>query len=307
MRIEGKKDTILFLQNGSIKIVKIHGTRENEELIIPFPQIASIQIKKPGAILKGYIQFKTTGIMQRFVYFSGEENYKTALKIQKIISEYKSHPVVAASPPKPENEIHIPSVIGEYELEYKYYDVEVNLCVPKEKSIIGKPLTFSVDDKENDNIDDEESSASVFVSIGGNTVGKILSEKLSDMIIDFLDRNEPVYGVLNYYDEYKTHMFLGFYKIPKYKRLIKRGASYTEVKLQGTNKFRDNLVLCSVGEEVSYSFDYEKEKYLALCGFDIGFFPKSSNKLLEENPSVFINNIEEDEDGNVSVFVSIFD
>ena len=102
-------------------------------------------------------------------------------------------------------------------------------------------------------------------------------------------------------------MFLGFYKIPKYKRLIKRGASYTEVKLQGTNKFRDNLVLCSVGEEVSYSFDYEKEKYLALCGFDIGFFPKSSNKLLEENPSVFINNIEEDEDGNVSVFVSIFD
>lgn len=299
MRIEGKKNTILFLQKNNIKIVKIHGTRANEELTIPFQQISSIEVKKPERFRKGYIQFKTTSIMQRFIWFTGEENYNTAIKIQKSIIEHKndiSKPNPPADNPKPEITVKIPETIGEFKLEYKYENVEILLSSSVDKQLLGEFIDIVIDGED------------VLVLAKGKELGHIISENLSEMVIDFNRRSEPVSGILSSFDSNKAYMFLLFYKLPKYKRLLQKGASHKEFKLIGTNnaEFQSNISLCSTGEEVAFTFDYDKEIYLASCGMDIGFFPKEANNLLDSAPNVFINSIDEDIEGKVSVIVSVF-
>lgn len=89
MKIEGTGGNILFLKNDYVKIIKLHSFDSKEEFVIPFSQIASIDIKRPAFLSKGYIQFRTTGIIQRHIWFKGEENYKTAIEIQKRILNYR--------------------------------------------------------------------------------------------------------------------------------------------------------------------------------------------------------------------------
>lgn len=302
MRIEGKKDTILFLQKNNIKIVKIHGSRENEELIIPFNQISSIQVKKPGRFQKGYIQFKTTSIMQRFVWFTGEVNYNIAIKMQKLITEYKFEDLspkqsINKRDTSPKVTVKVPDTIGEFKLEYKYENIEVLLSDSIDRQLLGEFVDITVDGEN------------VLISAKGKKIGQVVSEKISKMIMDFHKKEEPVSAVLSGLDDNKAFLFLLFYKLPKYKRLLNKGACHKEFKLTGTNKsdFQDNIRLCSVGEEIDFSFDEENEKYLAACGLDIGYFPKSANSLLENYPDAFINSINEDDEGKAFVIVSVFE
>ncbi|MDU7339045.1 MAG: SHOCT domain-containing protein [Clostridium sp.] len=115
MKIEGGQGKFLFLKENAVKIVKISTFASDKIKVIPFNQITGVDIKKPGGFYKGYIQFQTAGQTspnnsnsssggirdavndENSVLFVGEENYKTALKIQDIIIRYNKSDTVLSS------------------------------------------------------------------------------------------------------------------------------------------------------------------------------------------------------------------
>lgn len=108
MKIEGGQGKILFLKDNAVKIVKISAFAADKVKIIPFAQITGVDIKKPGSFYKGYIQFQTAGQNspnnsntsgggifdavndENSVVFVGDDNYKTALQMQKTIMNFNN-------------------------------------------------------------------------------------------------------------------------------------------------------------------------------------------------------------------------
>lgn len=270
-------------------------------ILSPFSIVAAITVPVVGIILLALNAFMIWVAIQ-----SSKE-----LKLRKTITKTQNHttnqspnpfqnlptqttPSVAPKEPT----IHIPDTIGEYKLEYHYRDVPFTVLGDLDNTVGGEDLTFSI------------ASDEIYIYIGENLIGLMKESRQKDMVRDFLKRSEPIKAILSAFDgELTAKMFIAFYRIPKYKRLMGKGSSFTTFKLTniGKEEFQDNIGLCSVGESVEYSFEYEKEKYLASCGLDIGYFPKKANELLECGAEAYISSIEEDEYGKYTIFVSVFD
>lgn len=273
-------------------------------IISPFSIIAAITVPFIGIIMLAVNVFLIWYAIQcakELKRRKATENAHSNLKVQPLQNQsikQDTSPELDSSFDKKEPIIHIPDTIGEYKLEYHYRDLPFNVLGDLSSTVGGEELKFSI------------ASDEIYIHIGDSLVGSMQDNRQKDMIRDFINRSEPIKAVLSAYDgELNAKMFIAFYRTPKYKRLIDKGSQFTSYKLTGTNKseFQDNIALCSVGESVEYSYDFEKEKYLASCGLDIGYFPKKANDLLESEPEVFIQLIEEDEDGKYTVTVSAFD
>lgn len=294
MRIDGKKGIILFLQNNNIKIVKIHGTRENEELIIPFPQISSIEIKKPGRFRKGYIQFKTTAIMQRFVWFKGEENYKTALDIRSKIFNFKSN-----MPVEVKKTINFPKHMGEFVLEQSYNNVSMFVSEKIEKVNGGESVYFVFD------------SPNVLVNLNDKCIGPMQDSPQKSMIVSSVEQSNPIKAALSYYDgDRLVGLAIGFYVKSKYFRLLEKNILFTYCDLIGTAKLDHQATIkkCYIGNEIEYEFDPINQIYSAFYEREkIGFFPKQMNEYLKLFPSVFVSQINENDKENIVVTVGMCD
>lgn len=205
---------------------------------------------------------------------------------------------LAMDPPQKEEKIKIPSYIGDYKLTYQYKDVWFDITGSTDNSDAGKKIKFEIQNGD------------VSVSIDGRIIGTIPDNRQKDMIIDFTKNNEPIYAILTANnDSGSGQMFLAFYRLPKYQKLLKRGDSHQSFKLSGTGKeeYQENILLCSEGDEVEVEFDDDKEKYLASCGLEIGYFPKKAEPLLENGSEVFISSIDYDDNGKSIVSVDVFD
>lgn len=83
------------------------------EKTIPIKQITGVEVKKPGALVNGFIQIQTAGQVsgnssykftggtfdavqdENSVVFSGEVNYKRAIKIKKYVENYSENQTTA--------------------------------------------------------------------------------------------------------------------------------------------------------------------------------------------------------------------
>ncbi|NLB52049.1 MAG: hypothetical protein GX808_03830 [Syntrophomonadaceae bacterium] len=154
----------------------------------------------------------------------------------------------------------------------------------------------------------------VIVKTGDTNIGYLYRGSMQDMVLDFLRRGDPIQSFISDIDKSTdtVQFSIGFYKEKReqseYSKLISSGEPYKVFKLTGNRKedMQDTLSYCDEEEEVEYEFDYDKEKYVAICGGEIGYFPKSAEKYLENEHPAFIELLEEDDDDKYVVKVAIF-
>lgn len=90
---------------------------------------------------------------------------------------------------------------------------------------------------------------------------------------------------------------------------MERGERHKVFKLTANSNYemQNSISLCTVGDEVDYEYDVEKNKYSASSDSgDIGFFPKAAEELLDDQPAIYISNIDTNDNGNYVVSVAMF-
>ena len=210
----------------------------------------------------------------------------------------RSVPVV--SPHKAE----LPTLNG-YDMKYSYSDVKIagGQYYSAPAMQIGTKVEL-VSEKDN-----PHDPRAVAVMLSGQKLGYLYKGKLQDMYHDFSARGDLILARVSQVGEGGALLALGFYveAESEYKKLARSGAKSKRFKLTGnTNEeMQYNLGLCGEGDEVSFGYDYEKERYEAICGGDIGFFPKSANDMLENCAGAFVEEVEENDNGKYAVRVIV--
>lgn len=135
------------------------------------------------------------------------------------------------------------------------------------------------------------------------------SSNLYDMFNDFKDRGEFV--LIKVDEKFSGCFKLGFYKkVSNKKHRIKNKQSKI-FTLTGTRNsdIQSAISYADVGDELSYDFDYEKDKYYVEASFDkIGYIPKSQEELIEnaDDIEMYIDDITENDNGIYSVKVEMY-
>ena len=199
--------------------------------------------------------------------------------------------------------VSVPEVIdGEriaYHYDYEKIYIPDGCVIDYNKVLPGEKVQLI---REPDNPYDKK--AVKVVTADGLWLGYLFKGTKQDMVHDFQNRNLPILSMVSFSDsESKViKIFLGFY------RTNRRAEKATKIfKLTGNRNtdMQEALNICSENDEVTYDYDYDKEKYIASSGEEIGYFPKSANDLLEAEPSAYISKIEIDDDLNYTVFVAV--
>lgn len=121
-----------------------------------------------------------------------------------------------------------------------------------------------------------------------NEIDFMYENYFTQMIIDFLKRNEPVTGIVC---EIENEVYADLYFYKKWIDPTKDMELITvKTKLTGNKnlQMQDVIECCYVNEEISITFDYDKEKYVASTYDDIGYIPPKYNNVIEnmENLSI---------------------
>lgn len=193
--------------------------------------------------------------------------------------------------------VHIPSKIDGKSVRYKYNDVE--LFTPDGTKIRSMPVCGDAVELvfEPDNVYDNRAIKAV---VNGEFVGYMHKGRLQDMIHDFKDAGLPIFSYVSSVGDH-IRIYIAFYKNKM------RSTDYKAYTLVSNKKedMQDAIDCCEEGDDVEYDYDYDKEKYLATSGGDIGYFPKSANEILSEDPDAYVLEIAEDENGVRSVKVAV--
>ena len=201
------------------------------------------------------------------------------------------------------------SDIPGYSLQYHYNDVKIAGYGHYDTSSarVGALLTLA---PEPDNAHDAKAVA---VLLDGKKLGYLPANRLQDMYYDYLERGGTVVAKVFACVKDSVDMLLGYYTndLSDYKYLLKSGAPSKTFKLtaNANSDMQENISLCSVGDPVTYAYDYEKEKYAASASYAaIGFFPVAANALLEENDDLraYISEIGENDNGKQTAYVDVF-
>lgn len=201
-----------------------------------------------------------------------------------------------------------PTLAG-YTLSYSYTDVKIaeyEHCKAQNMQP-GDDIVFL---HEKDNPYDNKA---VSVHVRGEKVGLLPKDRLQDMYHDFTAQNGLILGTISNTDPQSPTMSIVYYKNntenDDYFFFLKSGKALETFKLSSNKneEMQDNISACSVGDEVEASYDYDKEKYMAYCFDEIGFFPKSANSLLDHDFKAFVERIEQNEDDEYQIFITIFE
>lgn len=220
---------------------------------------------------------------------------------------------VTISATKPINQVKIPDFqdpYGDLRLAYQYDHVDV--CILKGQEIdfdtisIGEMVILV---PEPTNTYDPKAVRIV----AKNKVGYLYRGKIQDMVNDYDKKDFLVSAYIDSIDKAtgKVTIKIGFYKPGEVVVEEKKaGKKHKKFRLTGnTNEdMQGDLVFCSVGDEVDYLYDYDKDKYSATCnGYDIGYFPKSANDLLEGEHEAILDSVEENDNGVNVVYVAVIE
>lgn len=200
-----------------------------------------------------------------------------------------------------------------FDLAYDYEDV--NLFVPDSASFskmdIGTKLNAYQDP------DNPYDNKAVRLEWNSDTLAYFYRGKLQDMANDYLKFGGAVHGVVTalFPQEKKIQTHLGFYKgqaQDEFSACFAKNPRAKKYKLTGSmsqNK-QSNIMISHVGEKCDLEYDYDKEKYLVVCGDEIGYLPASAAKLVDKNGedscSVFIAEIDTNDSGNYYASVYVF-
>lgn len=204
----------------------------------------------------------------------------------------------------------IPSKIDGMPLAYKYFDVDI--CVisgqePDYDAIADKLSNGSVILSLEVEPDNQYDAKAVKVMHEGSKLGYLYKGKIKDMAYDYLKSGRPIYSCLSSInpDTNKMKMFIGFY----YKKSYENSVSF-KLTANSNSEMQENLSFSSEGDELSFYYDDDKEKYCFASTDDIGYAPASKNDLLDEiieqdDYFATIEEINEDENGKYSVTVTV--
>lgn len=114
--LQGLQGKTVIVENKTVKIVKRNWLfAAKREKTLPIRNISSVEVKKPGFLISGFIQFSISGGQsldssyrytggaydaakdENSVLFTGEENYKKALRIKRYIENYSETNQTVAS------------------------------------------------------------------------------------------------------------------------------------------------------------------------------------------------------------------
>lgn len=142
-------------------------------------------------------------------------------------------------------------------------------------------------------------SHAIKVVLGGKRIGYLYRGVIQDMANDFINAGLPYVACISGLnpDTNEIYLFIAFYR----NKVRKTPISQKTFKLTGTgSEEHQTLIMMSTeGEEVDCSEDIDSDKYVALCGgAEIGFFPKSAQKYIDDGAAFFINSIDFDDNND---------
>lgn len=205
------------------------------------------------------------------------------------------------------SETKIPSKIDGMPLAYKYFDVDI--CVisgqePDYDAIADKLSNGSVILSLEVEADNQYDDKAVRVMHNGSKIGYLYKGKIKDMAYDYLKSGRPIYSCLSSINsENKMKMFIGFY----YKKTYPNSVSF-KLTANSNSEMQENLSLSSEGDDVSFYYDLDKEKYCFMSIDDIGYAPASKNDLLDQikdDYAATIDEISENDNGKYTATVTI--
>ena len=197
-------------------------------------------------------------------------------------------------------------------LAYTYPDVDMFMPHPEVRSLPGfqRGAVLSVaQDKEN-----AHDPHAVRLSLGGQAVGYLYRNRLQDMANDFLSKGDPVLAVLLDPGTGKqAKLRLEFYdNLGALGHCLARHPDAKAWRLTGNGgeEMQDNILCCNRGDECTLDFDPEKEKYLVISGFEIGYLPAGAAKLVDSlgefRCAVYVADTDTTDSGKESISVYIF-
>lgn len=236
--------------------------------------------------------------------------YAQAVRQQEEERQRKQAQPAASSPrpaapvqsPAPSKAPTPPEEIDGKQQVYHYSDVRFSpFNASAAYRLTGKKVTFSRKDDK------------IGVYVEGTLLGVMENGRLRDMVSDWLENDDPIFAVLSHVDASGAAFFdLAFYR-SEMERLLYRHQDAKMYKLTGnkSDDYQASLSLCSVGEECSVEYDYDKEKYSVSTSYaDLGFLPAAAARIIDDSADqdarVFVADLEEDGEGRTVVSVYVF-
>lgn len=229
------------------------------------------------------------------------------------LEEQKRVEAIEAEKKRMQELLELPKKLFGDMLAYDYEDVDLFVPDPCafEKIEIGTRLN-AYQDKNN-----QYDQHAVRLEWNRETIAYFYRGKLQDMANDYLEFGGLVHGIVTALNpegkQIQAH--IGYYKgkdQDEYRTLVIKNKGAKTYKLTGNSSEAKqcNIMISKVGEKCDLEYDPAKDKYIVLCGDEIGYLPASATKFVEEykeeNCSVFISEIDTNDSGKYYACVHIF-
>lgn len=204
--------------------------------------------------------------------------------------------------------VTVPKEIDNQPLKYKYSDVKLCVIAGQEPDYNGiieriknEPIIVSLEIESDNQYDNK----AIKVMDGTNKLGYLYQGKIKDMAYDYIIQKRPIFSCLSTIDldTNEIKMFLGFYYQKPYSKTVT-----FKLTANSNSAMQDNIMCCSEGDELTFYYDSEKDKY-CFEGFDIiGYAPASKSEFLEQveyDCKATINEIDTNDSGKYYVSVKI--
>lgn len=199
------------------------------------------------------------------------------------------------------------SVDGE---KIAYHYEHVNLYVPDNVSWELDSITPGEDVLFRQEPENTYDSKAVSVFTKNNTkLGYLYKGTIKDMVNDFMQDALPVLSCVDSVgDDGTITLFIAFYR----SRKKSINAKVYKLAANRNQAMQDNILSCNPGDGITISYDDDKGKYYAehakywwSTPQIIGYFPAAANDFLEDSSAIFIDRVEEDDNGKLIVYVAV--
>lgn len=168
--------------------------------------------------------------------------------------------------------------------------------------MLGSPVSFQFSD------------GVAYVVLNGAVIGALNPCRICEMVDSWIRRDEPFLSYFTCADDEKREygVDIAFYW-DKFKYLIRKHPDAKKYKLTGnrSEEMQGNIGDLKTGQRLTLEYDYDKEKYAVLDGWEIGYLPASAAKIVDEygpdDVDVFVAGTEIDDDFKTIVYVYVFD
>lgn len=233
-----------------------------------------------------------------------QQNTENNVQTQQPPIEVKETPTTSQmhkdSPRNDSQVLTIPSKFMQMPLAYNYDNVSIftpdDIAVAIDFPALPLGATLSLRQEPENPYD----SGAIAVYLEDQKIGYLYRNKLQEMANDFIKSHCPIFAAIQAVndDEHKIEIALAYYR-PK----LHTGKTKS-FKLTGNRnqEMQEAILFANEGDEIFVDYDFEKDKYSA---GDLGYFPKSAEKYLEDDPFVVISSIKLDENDKYVVTVEV--